>query len=260
MASKKRLQIFKIKDKSDDFIIKHDYLWDCPHRLVICGRSGLSGKTTIIDNLLGQEDMYKNIFKPENVYIISPTSGQEKIQLIVDYLDIPESNVRDSYSDAMLRSLYERLKGEFEQEKADGDVEQKLIILDDVAMSGELSSQKSQRNSIINELLCASRHYCISVWILCQKYSQVSTTVRQNSSGYIFFETTQPELKQLADDHDITTSRRKFYNEFRKATKAPRSFFMINYHKPENRFYSGLNDPIIFEEDEIKVAQNKPKG
>ena len=55
-SKKKKLQIYKVKDKNEKHYTKKDILSDIPFRMLIVGKSQLSGKTNFLCNILGQED------------------------------------------------------------------------------------------------------------------------------------------------------------------------------------------------------------
>ena len=64
-------KILKIIDKTDKYHVKHK-LFDLPFRLLINGKSQLSGKTTLILNLLlNPEFGYDKLFKGENIFIVT---------------------------------------------------------------------------------------------------------------------------------------------------------------------------------------------
>lgn len=246
----KKLKIYKIKDSTDKFMVNHR-IFNMPFRLIICGASQRSGKTTTLCNMLIQEEMYKNNFEGDNIFIISKTVHQEKIKLVTEFLDIPDHNLFDEYSTQLLKGIYDELKNSYNEEKEIGDVKHKLIILDDISYTGALSSANSQKNSIINEVFCNSRHYAVSVIVLCQKLSQLSPTIRQNASGIILYDTTNDELDQFARDNDHTSDRKAFKKAYRDATKDDYSFFTVNYTK-KHRYYAGLDVPVLVEDEDKK--------
>ena len=59
-----------MKDNTDSYTIKKNKLFDLPMRLLLIGKSG-NGKSSFLGNLLLRKDMYRNDFKPENIYIFT---------------------------------------------------------------------------------------------------------------------------------------------------------------------------------------------
>ncbi len=247
----KGLKIYKINDVTDNYFIKHK-IFDMPFRLLICGASQRSGKTTTLVNLLVREDMYGGLFEGDDIFVISKTVHQEKMKLMTELLKIPDHNLYDDYSAEILTEIYNHIKELYHEEKAVGIPNHRLIVLDDISYTGALSSANSQKNSIINEVFCNSRHYCVSVIVLCQKLTQLSNTIRQNASAIILYDTSNKELETFCEDNDHTSDKKAFKKAYRDATKDNHSFFTVNYTK-KHRYYSGLDDPVLVENDNEPV-------
>jgi len=235
----KSFRILKVRDKMDGFHTSIDRLFDLPFRLLINGKSQLSGKTTIILNLLLNEDFgYHKMFKGENIYIISNNKLDNKLKILMDKLEIPEEN-SFPYNEEMLSMLYDNIEDEFQDAiSEDEKPENSLIIIDDVAYSGDLKNYKKQ--NIIDKLVCNGRHALVSVIFTSQKYSQTSTCLRTNISGAILFGTNAKEVDLIADDMSYYEKKSDFVKMFREQTKKPRSFIVVNYSNPPSELY--LND------------------
>lgn len=245
MNSKSKGMIQKISDFTDKYFIKHD-LFDLPMRLLLIGKSQLSGKSTLMINLIAQDWGYKNIFKPENIYIVSPSIKTEKFRKFISYMEIPEENLFNEYDEENLNTLYELLKTDHESNE---EKEHKLIILDDVAYSGKLSSSGSKSENIMDKLFSNSRHQLISIIVIAQKYTQLSTCMRENCTGIIMWECTNTQLEKIEEEHNSATSKKEFIKAFKGATSVKHSFFTINYKfDPKERFYKGLTEIINFDE------------
>ena len=59
--------ILKVKDKTDSYYTHLKDIFDIPFRIIIVGKSFLSGKSTVILNLLLRDSFYKDHFKGEIV-------------------------------------------------------------------------------------------------------------------------------------------------------------------------------------------------
>ena len=67
----KNYKILKVRDKTDNYYTTVPNLFDLPFKLLINGKSQLSGKTTIILNLLlNPEFGYDKLFNGENIFIV----------------------------------------------------------------------------------------------------------------------------------------------------------------------------------------------
>ena len=108
-------KILKVRDKSDSYYTETP-LFDIPMRLLICGRSQLSGKTTVILNLLANPDFpYHKMFKGENIHIVSNNQLDNKLVMLANRLDIPEQNMT-MYDESYLELLYDQMEQDFMEE------------------------------------------------------------------------------------------------------------------------------------------------
>jgi len=57
----------------------------------------------------------------------------------------------------------------------------------------------------------------------------ISTTVRSNLTGAILFNTSMKELDMIAEDFNYFDNRKDFIKMFRKVTKGPRDFLVVNF-------------------------------
>lgn len=218
--------IYKVKDKSDN---NHEEmpLFDLPMRLLINGKSQLSGKTTMILNLLMNPEFgYDKKFEGENIYIISDNKLDNKIKILMEYKDVPPEN-HFPYDEQVLEMLYENLEEEaVEQMEDDGKIKPKLIIMDDVGYSGNL---KSKNFGMITKLVANGRHLNLSQIYTSQRFSMVSTSLRSNLTGAILFNTSMKELELIAEDFNYKKTKKSFMEMFRRETEKPRSFLVINF-------------------------------
>jgi len=237
-------KILKVRDKTDDYHTHVDTLFDLPFRILINGKSQLSGKTTIILNLLlNPQFNYNKYFEPDNIHIITNNKLDNKLKILMDKLDIPETNHME-FDEDMLNILYDNMEEDFQDRVGDGlKPKNKLLIIDDVAYSGGLKNYSKQ--NIIDKLVCNGRHALISTIFTSQKYSQTSTCLRTNISGAILFGTSAKELDLIADDMSYFEKKSDFIKMFKQITKSPRSFLVVNYsNQPEDMYLNSEFQPI----------------
>ena len=232
----KTYKILKVRDKNDSYYTPVDRLFDLPFRLLINGKSQLSGKTSVIMNLLLNPQFgYEKMFVGDDIYVITNNKLDNKLKMLMDKLDIPEGNHME-FDEDMLKILYEDIEEEFMDDVGEGSKpKNKLMIIDDVAYSGGLKNY-SKRN-IIDRLVCNGRHALISTIFTSQKYSQTSTCLRTNISGAILFGTNAKEVDLIADDMSYYEKKKDFIKMFRETTKIPRSFLVVNYSNPPEELY-----------------------
>lgn len=242
-----KYDILKVRDSEDKNFIKHPVLPDLSARILICGRSMLSGKTNLCINIICLPQFYSNHFKGDNIYIVSPSLKTDKLQHIIRYKKIPEDNLFPEYDEETMMELYELLKEKYEADIEDKKKPQhKLILIDDCSFSGDL---KSKNFGFIALLGQNSRHYLISVILISQKYCDTNINYRQNMSCLICFATTLTECDMICQENNCSTSKKKFLEEFKKATRKKHDFFCVDYTKEVNdgRYKHNFTKNIIMD-------------
>ena len=232
----KTYKILKVRDKNDSYYTPVDRLFDLPFRLLINGKSQLSGKTSVILNLLLNPQFgYSNYFEGDDITIVSNNKLDNKLSMMADKLDIPDEN-RIEFDEAHLQILYEDMEEQFQEDVADGmKPKNKLIIFDDCGYSGSLRSYN--KGNIIDKMICNGRHLNLSQIYTSQRFSQCSTCLRTNLTGAIMFSTSMKELELIAEDFNYTESKKQFIKMFRETTKIPRSFMVINFSNSPDEMY-----------------------
>jgi len=226
MADRK---ILKVIDKSDTYYTPLDGIPDLPVRMAVIGKSQLSGKSTIILNLLLRPEFYGGMFEPEDIYLISNNKLDNKLRILADQLDVPGSNIM-RFSEDRLQSVYDHIEDMAAEAVEQGTIPvRSLVVVDDVAFSGDL---KCNVNGVMSQLYCNGRHASISTIVTAQKYSQLSTVIRTNCTAAILFGNSQKELDLITDDMNFLKTKKEFVNIFRDATRAKNSFLVIDYTSP----------------------------
>ena len=242
---KKNYKILKVRDKNDSYYTPIERLFDLPMRLLINGKSQLSGKTTIVLNiLLNPVFGYDKLFDGDDIYIVSNNKLDNKLALMADKLDIPEDN-RFEYDEDYLEILYDDMEESFMEETMEGGKPQnRLIIYDDCGYSGSL---KNKQSGIISKMICNGRHLNLSQIYTSQRFSQVSTTLRTNLTGAILFNTSMKELELITEDMNYMSTKKEFIKTFRETTKEPRQFMVVNFsNKPEEMYMDSEFKPIAW--------------
>lgn len=241
MSKSNEVQIYRMKDKNEKFHIKKGKMFDIPFRLLVVGKSQLSGKSNFVANLLLQEDsrLYRNDFEGHNIYIWSPSLKTDyKIKTIIQELDIPKQNLFTEFDENTIEAIYELSKDEFNDAVADGEKpEPKLFIFDDMSAGGDL---KGKTNGIISKIFSNGRHILLSTILTAQKYTDILCSARENCSGAVLFSGTDRQLENIADDHSVI-NRKEFKKMYRKATEEPHSFMVVNYSNPIDSRYMDKN-------------------
>lgn len=234
----KKFKILKMKDVSDSFVTKKEQIFNLPMRLLIIGKSG-DGKSGYLGNLLLRKEFYRDDFLPENIFIFSGSvNGDKKLQTIIDEIEIPETNIFSGYDEDNLEGVYDHLVDEFNDNVEDGIKDKKklnsIVILDDLAFNN--SFKDKGKNDMIRKVYMNGRKYSISIMILSQKYSAVSTSIRENITGLILGKSSNKQLEMVSDDHNYLKgkdSKKRFIDMVKSATDKPFSKFIINFTQPE---------------------------
>lgn len=222
------VNFYKMKDKTDNYTIKKNDLFNLPMRLLIIGKSG-SGKSSIIGNLLLIH--YKKDIDPENIFIFSGSlEGDMKLKTMIEHLDIPKSNLFKTYDEAILEELYAFLQDEF-NESIDNKKKptQKLIIFDDLSFSGKLKGRKDE--NMINKIFMNGRKFCISCIVTAQKYSDISTGARENASGVILFKNSNKQLELIESDMNYLENKKQFMQMVKNHTENNHDFIIFDFSK-----------------------------
>jgi hypothetical protein len=246
-------KILEVKDRENSYKIKKPY-FDLPMRGVIVGKSQFSGKTNAIANLLMRpfdaedyegKDFYRNDFEPENIYIVSPSiATDQKLNRIVDFLEIPYGNLMDHYDEVALEKLYDYLEEDYKRSiREEKKPTHKLIILDDCAYTGDL---KRKAYGALSKLFCNGRHIMCSTIVTAQKWTQVMPTARENCTFAIIFSCTDHQLKTVTEDCSILPRPIDFKRLFRQVTNEPYSFMVVNYKNRvgEGRYMDQNFEPV----------------
>jgi hypothetical protein len=239
----KPIEIFRCKDKKENYYTKKGNLFDLPMRVLCIGKSQFSGKSSFLLNILGQEDkrLYKDDFEGDNIYIFSGSlKSDTKIKNLINQFDIPPENLNDGYDEDLLEAIFDLTEENYNEDMESGSKPKNtLIILDDVSFSGSL---KSKSNGIINKIFCNGRHINLSIIATAQKYSQLHTTQRENATGIVLWSCSDKQLDLIADDHNtLESGKKQFKKMFRTATENPYSFMIVNYSNPRESLYMNMN-------------------
>lgn len=217
--------IRKMKDKSDDFVIKKDKLDDIAFRTIISGRSGL-GKTNLIASLLCLPQNYGNNFKGENIYIFTPLKNDFKMENLIKFKEIPMENVFTEYSDDILNSIYDDIVDDFELHILEKKVPpMKLIVIDDVSYTNLFTSKKNALNRCFMNL----RKHGGSILVSTQKYSSYAPGIRSNASSIFFYNGSMREKELFELDANYIGNRKGFFKMLSDNLTSKRDFIYCNF-------------------------------
>ena len=218
-------RILRMKDSSDDYVIKKEGLDSVPFRLAISGKSGV-GKTNIIGSLLLLKENYGGLFKGENVWIFSPMKNDVKMMKIIEMLDVPKDNLFENYNDEILNNIYDEIVDKFEERvNSKKSPEPTLIILDDITFDGSIA----KKFSAVNRCFMNLRKHFGSILVCTQKWSQISTGQRANASSILFFNSNIKEKNLFETDANYLKSSKMFFKMLDDNLKSKRDFIYVDF-------------------------------
>lgn len=219
-------RILKVIDKSDSYYTPMEGIPDLPFRIILVGKSQLSGKSTVIMNMILRPEFYANQWRPEDIYVISNNKLDNKLAILKHELEVPGSNVM-RYSEDGLQTVYDHIETLAAEAVAEGEKPaNSLMIIDDCGYGGNL---KGTQDGVMSQVFSNGRHCNLSVIVTGQKYTQMSTTMRTNATSAILFGNSAKEVELMCDDHCFLPTKKAFREMFRDATHEKNSFLAIDY-------------------------------
>lgn len=235
----KKILIHKVKDNAENYYTKKKQIFDLPFKIAVIGASQRSGKTNWIINALGKNDMYAKDFKPENIFIFSPSLSSDKWKRFIEAKGVPEENLFSELDEQVLEGLYEDIEDEYNEAVDDKKKPpNKVIIFDDLGFGG---SMRKGNFNMVDKLVMNGRHFNLSTAFLIQSYKQLSPDVRSNLSGLIVFNLSTRELEAVVHEHNYLENSKAFMKMFRRTTKKKHSYFVINYSNDPDELYMDMN-------------------
>jgi hypothetical protein len=232
----KKFTIHKARDGFDKAIKKHPTLFQLPMKMLLISKSQVGcGKSNIILNMLVKPEGYKDYFDGDNIYIFNPsTTLDKKFKIIIEQLNIPSQNIFNDFDDDILNILLDNITEQTEEEKEEGEIKHKLIILDDCSFGGKL---KSKKNGGISRLFSNGRHILCSVILTSQKLTDIPPVARENATVIISGNSSNRQLDVLSDDCNLLSNKKQFVKMFRHLTDEPYSFMCVDFcRKPSERY------------------------
>jgi len=249
----KELDILKCKDSYDTMKIdKGDMLPSLPTKIAIIGKSALSGKSTLVSNLINRPEFYGDNFDGENIYLVSgSTTSDDKLKNIIKYKQIPDENVFTFLNDDVLEIIMMSIKEKYEEAISDDKKPpHSLVVMDDIAYSKALS--KRVGNEKLSELFCNYRHYLTSMIVTAQKSTQLARVIRVNTIAFMIFKQPLSELENIMGDC-CYLPKKQFKQMFENATKDKHDFMYILLDAPHDKMYmkcgKDTDNKIVFIEN-----------
>ena len=248
-------QVLKAKDICDSHVIKKDILPDIPFRMLVVGRSG-SGKSSILSCLVALPDWYGNDFIGDYIYIWTGSPSDDKINKLIEYKEIPDSNVRYEWIDTEVSEVYDELVDDWKEKVDEGErPNDVLFIVDDMFYSNKFANSR-MKDSMMSKVFMNGRKFNISIVILAQKYSSISSGLRENTNAVLTFGATNKQIDLMEADFNYLKNAKEFYRVFRDATNGSKhDFLFINIDRPINERYMNKEFKSLYPFDDEKEKE-----
>lgn len=238
------MKILRVKDKLDTYGTKKKLLPNISNRSTFIARSG-QGKSNLIVNLLlrKEKEFYNDDYNGDDIFLISPSvKCDDKLQILIESKEIPESNIFDYYDNDLLFTIYGLIKDEYMKHVGEKQKPPNyLIIIDDCL--NDLKDGGSKKNAL-STVFVNGRHYNCSVFVTSQYYTKLPSIVRSNSNAIYLFDNSHKELQKIADEVS-TVSTKDFITKFRENMVNKHSFMLIDFTKPKKEMYKNEDFEVI---------------
>ena len=213
----KKLKILPAKKNKPKEIFKiHNYLLQPPFNSLIISPT-CSGKSTVILNLILNDNFYKKIF--DKIYYFSPSVMiDETLNAIAEDEDIIKFDDDDDLNNAdnILKAIEHEQKDKPEEERKNI-----LIVYDDM-----LPYLKT--TSYIGKLYTKSRHYKISCLLTSQHYSSAPLKCRNNSQMILISKLyNESELEKV--NHELGANFKNFLHYYNLCVNEPYGFIYCDF-------------------------------
>jgi hypothetical protein len=190
-----------------------------------------SGKSFAINDLLTNPKYgYSKVFKPDQIFIMSPTyETDESYKDLKKVMEGHEQNVVDHYDEDFILAILDFQKKKKREKKA----RPVLLLVDDLITT---INQKRQ-NEMVN-IYIRARHQYVSCILTSQKYKLVNSPIRVNACSNIYF-SNRMNRKELNDISEECPDN-FFYElakDLRRNNHFDYDFIFMNLKKPFSQRY-----------------------
>lgn len=237
-------QIEKLSEYDQLTRVKYDdRLPEVPFLFLIFAPTA-SGKSVLLTNLIYRQ--YLDVF--DQIVFFSPTvSHDTSLKPIWNDDEIVKIDKNLKFIDQIVEELVAEQKNTHPDDR-----KHMLIVFDDCLGF-------FRRGGYLNYLCSRYRHYKISILITSQKFKDIPTLIRSNSTGIVIFKTrNKKEYTAIEDEYGGLIAN--FEECYKYATKDKYNFLYINAKKGEcyKNFTQQINHENKIEDEENEEEKLEP--
>jgi len=194
-----------------------------------------SGKSYLLIQMLLSKDCFKGKF--DEVIIINPTINYDEKYKVIKF-----SRIFTEFSLELIESLI----NEFEEKRKQNPKYNVLLILDDCISQADFKNNLATHP--LNTMAVNGRHWGLSLVILSQKWSAISSYIRAQLDYIILFEfKNHYELEVLYKEYG-TGTKDEFRRFFEEIYTERHDTLLIN--NITNKYYKNFNDEVQIKKSE----------
>jgi hypothetical protein len=207
-------------------------------RGIIVGNSG-SGKSVLLQNLIGGPHLYRNIFRQEHMVILSPS-----LKVYDPFPMLPEAFKCSDTSKfkRIINDLLDHVSMLTLQHGAK-NIPPMLVVLDDCTTIEELWTYGGP----VDTLFLTGRNYNISTIVITHRLNRLSRNIKLNLNfACIFPCINQTEIESFVSQFAGQKDKNKVYEAVEKAFQTPYNFVFLNTQLPRGQqLRSGFHTPLM---------------
>lgn len=205
------------KPSVDEFKHLHDDLPKPPFTMAFVAPSR-AGKSNCIANLLLRDDMLKNVFGKNRIFIFCPT-----VDLTPDYEDVDTKYKFNTFDENKVHDIMSKQKTIIKNLGKD-KAYHLLLLFDDC-----FDDARFHKSKFLNTLCMRGRHMNISCIFSGQRLKAMSRSVRLNLTHLVVFRPNNlSEMDQLAEEYIAKDQRKHAVEVFKSIFETPYSFIVFD--------------------------------
>jgi hypothetical protein len=221
-------------------------------RGIIIGNSS-SGKSTLLQNLFGREDLYGGIFNQKNMIILSPSlEVNDVFPMLPDAIKVSEK----SQFHSTLTKLLEHVR-DMARKHGKEKLPPVLVIIDDCSCVNELFTY----GGVVDELFLTGRNYNISTVVVAHRLNLLSRNTKLNINFACFFPAVNySEIESFVSQFTPKFNRKLVFEQVIETFKIPYNFVFLNTEADyDKKLRGGFYKPFKLTETEPSKSKKRKR-